>query len=105
MLRIQAVLERLGCGRTQFYVDIANRLVTRQVHLTGRSVGWPHEEIEAICTARAGGATEEELRRLVAKLEDLRSEKWQRLQVDLGMLTRQPLTGGRATSPHRGRRA
>jgi prophage regulatory protein len=39
-----------------------------------RSVGWPDDEVRALCAARIAGKTEGEIRELVSRLHAKRSE-------------------------------
>jgi prophage regulatory protein len=42
------------------------------VSLSGRAVGWPAHEVEAVNTARIAGKPDAEIRALVAQLESAR---------------------------------
>ena len=44
--------------------------------LGARAVGWPSDEVDAINSARIAGKTDEEIRTLVAKLEDDRKAEF-----------------------------
>jgi len=45
----------------------------RQVNLGSRSVAWPESEVSALIDARIAGKSEEEIRELVASLEQRRA--------------------------------
>ena len=72
ILRIPAVKLESGLSRSTIYLRIAQGLWTKPVSLGARAVGWPSDEIEAINSARIAGKTDEEVRVLVAKLEESR---------------------------------
>jgi prophage regulatory protein len=56
------------------YNLIREGLWTRAVRLGPRSVGWPSEEITAICKARIAGKSDDEIRALVDRLHSQRVE-------------------------------
>ena len=74
ILRIPAVKLESGLSRSTIYLRIAQGLWTKPVSLGARAVGWPSDEIEAINSARIAGKTDEEVRVLVAKLEESRKD-------------------------------
>uniref|UniRef100_UPI00404746B2 hypothetical protein n=1 Tax=Limnohabitans sp. TaxID=1907725 RepID=UPI00404746B2 len=49
-------------------------LWTKPVRLSARAVGWPSEEITAICKARIAGKSDDEIRGLVDRLHSQRVE-------------------------------
>jgi prophage regulatory protein len=55
-------------SNASIYNLIRDGLWTKPVPIGQRSVGWPDEEVRAICAARIAGKTEPELRALVEKL-------------------------------------
>lgn len=69
ILRLPAVQTVLGCSRSAFYQRIKEGLITKQVRLGPRSVGWPSHEIDALVTALIAGKTDDEIRQLVTELE------------------------------------
>lgn len=74
ILRRKQVEAASGDSRSTIYVKISQGLWTKQVRLGDRSVGWPAYEVAAINRARIAGKTDPEIRALVARLEQARSE-------------------------------
>jgi len=72
ILRLPAVLRERGRSRSAHYGDIQSGLFTRPVPIGLRAVGWPLSEVEAINAARIAGKTDDEIRKLVARLEAAR---------------------------------
>jgi prophage regulatory protein len=72
ILRIPAVKNESGLARSTIYLRIKEGLWTRPVSLGARAVGWPSYEVEAINAARIAGKSDEEIRKLVVKLEAAR---------------------------------
>lgn len=72
ILRLPSVKARTGLSRSTIYLRISERLFTKPISLGGRSVGWPSQEVAAIISARIAGKTDEEVRTLVAGLENAR---------------------------------
>ncbi len=68
ILRIRNVLTVNGRSRSSHYQDIQQGLFTPPVKIGARASGWPSSEVAAINAARIAGATNEEIRALVAKL-------------------------------------
>ena len=66
--RLPAVLSLVGCSRSNLYQQITQGLWPRPVRISGRSVGWPEGEIQAILAARIAGWSEERIKSLVADL-------------------------------------
>ena len=73
ILRLPAVLDMRGRSRSAHYLDIQQRLFTRQVPIGVRAVGWPEHEVAALNAARIAGKSDEEIRALVLKLETART--------------------------------
>jgi prophage regulatory protein len=65
---------RLGDGRTLFYGNIGEGLVTRGVKISERAVGWPAHEIDAIVKARIAGASKTDIKSLVDRLHAERAK-------------------------------
>ncbi|MCM2316951.1 MAG: AlpA family phage regulatory protein [Thermoanaerobaculia bacterium] len=59
----------LGLSRSTVYAQIDAGLMPRPVSLGARAVGWPESSISAIVAARVRGASDAELRELVAALD------------------------------------
>ena len=49
-------------------------LWTKPVSIGQRSVGWPDDEVRALCAARIAGKTDDEIRELVSRLHAKRTE-------------------------------
>ncbi|MDD2769440.1 MAG: AlpA family phage regulatory protein [Methylococcus sp.] len=62
-------------ARSTLYREIRQGVFTRPVSLGGGRVAWPAHEVEAINRARIGGATDDNIRELVAHLHDERLVK------------------------------
>ena len=72
--RLPTVKAESGKPRSSLYADIHRGLMTRPVRIGARAVGWPADEVKQITAARIAGKSNEEIRRLVADLEDARKE-------------------------------
>ncbi len=72
ILRVPAVKARLGEGRSAIYEDVSRGVITRQVAIGRRSVGWPSDEIDIIVAARIAGRTDDEMRAIVERLHAAR---------------------------------
>jgi prophage regulatory protein len=68
-MRRQQVEAETGYPRSTLYLRIAQGLWPRPVHIGPRAVGWPKGEVTAMIAARIGGNSDDEIRALVAKLE------------------------------------
>jgi len=73
LLRLAAVLDSRGRGRSAHYADVKKGLFTPPIASSQRSVRWPDYEVEAINRARIAGKTEEEIKGLVQRLVAQRS--------------------------------
>jgi prophage regulatory protein len=74
ILRLPAVVERLGKTRSPLYADIQAGLFVRPIKLGPRAAGWPESEVERVIQARIAGASDEHLRDLVKRLHAKRVE-------------------------------
>ena len=73
--RIETCKEHSGYRSTaSIYNNIRDGLWTKAVPIGIRSVGWPSDEIEAICNHRIAGATDEKIRELVKALHAKRAD-------------------------------
>jgi prophage regulatory protein len=73
--RIETCKEYSGYrSSASIYNNIRDGLWTKAVTIGVRSVGWPSNEIEAICNYRIAGANEEKIRELVKRLHAERAE-------------------------------
>jgi prophage regulatory protein len=74
ILRLPAVIERIGKTRSPLYADIQAGLFVRPIKLGPRAAGWPESEVGHVIEARIAGASNEYLRDLVKRLHDKRVE-------------------------------
>lgn len=72
ILRRNRVLERRGDSRSNLYLQMSQRLWTKPVRIGPRAVGWPLHEVDALIAARVAGRSDDEIRKLVAELEEAR---------------------------------
>lgn len=73
--KYEYVSAAFGQARSTSYVDINNGLLPKPVKLGARAVGFPSDEIDAVIGARACGATDAQVRDLVARLHSQRAER------------------------------
>jgi prophage regulatory protein len=75
ILRMPAVKAETGHrSHASIYTAIKGGLFTTGVAIGQRSVGWPSEEVSAINAARIAGNSEAEIRKLVDRLHEKRTE-------------------------------
>jgi prophage regulatory protein len=73
--RIQTCKAEAGYrSNASIYNLIRDGLWTKPVSIGLRSVGWPDNEVRALCAARIAGKGEGEIRELVKHLHTLRAE-------------------------------
>lgn len=69
IMRIPAVKAESGYrSHTSIYNAVRDGLFTKPVQIGLRSVGWPEEEVLAICAARIAGKSTDEIKKLVSLL-------------------------------------
>lgn len=86
LLRLPAVKSAFGCSSDgAVYCNVGAGLLPKPVKVGPRASAWPEVEIEQILTARAGAATDEQIRALVNKLHDARKAAWAALQSAVGV--------------------
>lgn len=73
ILRLPAVKAESGYSRSSIYLRISQGLWPKPVSLGARAVGWPADEVAALNAARIAGKGDDEIRRLVTKLEAARA--------------------------------
>ena len=61
-------------SNASIYNLIRDGLWTKPVPIGQRSVGWPDDEIRALCAARIAGKSENEIRELVKRLHTKRAQ-------------------------------
>lgn len=74
LLRMPQVEHLTGRRKSALYSDIAAGLLTPPVHPSARASVWPKYEITMINAARLSGASDEDVRRLVARLVERRKK-------------------------------
>jgi prophage regulatory protein len=75
ILRLQEVKKVFGYrSNASVYKAIRSGLFTRGVAIGQRAKGWPDYEVNAIVESRVAGATDDELKELVRRLECKRTE-------------------------------
>lgn len=96
LIRMPAQVRKTGRSRASIYRDISKGIWTEPVHLGPRTSAWPESEIDALMAARAGGASDDDIRKLVTQLmaERRATAKAMRTQrfeaaVRLGILPRE----------------
>jgi prophage regulatory protein len=72
ILRCNQVKERTGLSRSTIYLRIQEGTFPKPVNLGIRAVGWPSGEVAAIIAAFVAGKKDDEIRALVAKMEEAR---------------------------------
>ena len=73
ILRLPQVIDRYGKTRSPVYSDMAAGLFPRPIKLGARAAGWPEHDVEQVIAARIGGASDDMIRKLVAKLHAARA--------------------------------
>ncbi len=72
ILRLPSVKAESGLSRSTIYLRMQQGLWTKPVNLGARAIGWPASEVATLNAARIAGKTNDEMRALVAKLENER---------------------------------
>jgi prophage regulatory protein len=81
-IRRREVCLLTGKPSSTLYENIREGLFTSSVNLGGTTVGWPESEVEVLNAARLAGASDEEVRELVAHLEAQRPIPWVQLELE-----------------------
>ena len=74
LLRLPAVKGESGLSRSTIYLRIDQGLWTRPVSLGARAVAWPAEEVDALNSARIAGKSDADIRKLVQRLHEARTQ-------------------------------
>lgn len=82
-INIGAVCTLIGCGKTRVYEQIKAGLFPPPVKESPKWARWPEHEIEAVLIAKAGGATDDEVRELVTRLMANRRAAWEQLNAEM----------------------
>lgn len=72
MKRMSDVTQQVGKKKSALYEDIGQGLFPPPVAIGARAVAWPDYEVQAINLARIAGMSDDEIRKLVAKLVEAR---------------------------------
>ena len=75
ILRLPAVIERIGKTRSPLYADMQAGLFVKPIKLGARAVGWPESEVCCVIDARIAGASDEHIRQLITRLHNQRRAK------------------------------
>ena len=76
ILRLPAVKAKSGWrSHASIYNAINAGLFTKPVNIGQRSVGWPDDEVKALCAARIAGLSDDQIRELVNTLHSKRAER------------------------------
>lgn len=82
IFRMQSVLAETGHrSHASIYTAIRDGLFTKPVAIGQRSVGWPGEEVRALCAARIAGCSDAEIRTLVIQLHQQRIERFAQISA------------------------
>lgn len=82
IVRLPAVKAETGWrSHASIYNAINAGLFTKPVNIGQRSVGWPDDEVKALCAARIAGLSDDEIRELVNTLHSKRGERLAALMV------------------------
>jgi len=68
ILRLPAVIERIGKTRSPLYADIQAGLFVKPIKLGARAAGWPESEVCRLIEARIAGESDSNIRHLVQRL-------------------------------------
>lgn len=73
IMRLPEVLKTVGLSRSTLYKQISIGLFPAQISLGARAKGWLSQEVEALIEARASGATDDSIKKLLNALLEQRS--------------------------------
>lgn len=68
LLRLPAVMERIGRSRSAVYSDIERGVIPPPIRTGRRCAAWPLDEIDAVIRARIAGRPEADIRDLVRRI-------------------------------------
>lgn len=81
MLRLPEVKKETGLrAHSTIYDAIRDGLFPAPVRIGRRAVGWPEEEVKAICVARIAGCSNDELKSLVSRMSNERVNRFSMLK-------------------------
>ena len=82
IFRLPAVKAETGHrSHASIYNAIKAGLFTEPVKIGQRSVGWPDDEVKALCAARIAGLSDDQIRELVSTLHGKRAERLAALMI------------------------
>ncbi len=82
IFRLPAVKVETGHrSHASIYNAIKAGLFTEPVKIGQRSVGWPDDEVKALCAARIAGLSDDQIRELVSTLHAKRAERLAALMI------------------------
>lgn len=84
-LRRSETCRTSGIQKSYLYVQIADGVFPPPIQIGRRAVAWDADEVRAVNVARAAGATNDELKKLVKNLIALRERRWQEIQENYGL--------------------
>lgn len=73
LLRLPAVLQRRGRQKSQHAEDVRDGVFTKPIKPSSRLALWPAHEVDQLVAAEVAGATPDQVRDLVKKLEAQRA--------------------------------
>lgn len=73
IMRLPEVLKTVGLSRSTLYKQISVGLFPTQISLGARAKGWLSQEVEALIEARASGAADDSIKKLLIVLLEQRS--------------------------------
>lgn len=74
LLRLPAVKAQSGYSRSTIYLRMSQGLWTKPVSLGARAVAWPSGDVVALNAARIAGKSDDDIRKLVQRLQAARGE-------------------------------
>ena len=81
ILRRKQVQAETGYSRSTIYLRISQGLFVKPVSLGARAVGFPAGEVASLNAARIAGKTEAEIRTLVTRVRQLRTQLYDFIDV------------------------
>ena len=81
-VRLPGVIDRSGKGRTSIYDGVRNGTFPPPIRIGARASAWLDHELEAVIGAYAAGASDDEIRALVAQLVAARRDQFGPIGAD-----------------------
>jgi prophage regulatory protein len=77
ILRLPDVKKETGLrAHSTIYESIRSGLFPAPVRIGQRAVGWPAEEVQAVCNARIAGCSNEQIKALVSRMFEERVNRF-----------------------------